>query len=81
MRVVAPIFKKGNLTVLQLPGYQITQLPQESFFQGGGEKPLLNLIFGLSNVDSLLALRQLTSTLPLYGCWGCHVSREHGEGL
>ena len=73
-----PHFQKGGPEgVLQLSGDHTAQPPRESLFQGAGKEApgrLLNLKFRRSNVASVLAVEQWTSSLPLQGCCGGHGS-------
>jgi len=70
--VVVNIFKKGDrrvcsnyqgITLLSLPG----NVPR---CWKGGSSRLSNLRFRRNNVDSVLAVEQWTSSLPLQCCWG-----------
>jgi len=59
----------GDHTVM---GDHTAQPPRESLFKDvGKEAPadLSNLSFRRNNVDSILAVEQWTSSLPLQGCW------------
>ena len=70
--VVVTFFKKGDRRVCS-NYWGITLLSLPGFIPGclkGGSGRLSNLNFRRSNMDSVLAVEQWTSSLPLLGCWG-----------